>query len=164
MKFPAAAGMSSGSFWPFLVGGWSLLFAAPHFYWAAGGRAGLGSQAGAADAALQQTWFVAYNLAAGCLGILGVVLALALARGWGRPVVRHWLVRAAAAAAVGLILRGAVGLTLLGVELLRGTFDGQTPAILLAIEPWFVLGGVAYGGMVVRSMRGSRLRRRHLIR
>lgn len=153
--------ISSGSFWPVLVGGWSLLFAAPHFYWAAGGRAGLGSQAAAANAALQQAWFAAYNLAAGCLGILGAVLALALARGWGRPVVRRWLVRAAAATAVVLLLRGAVGLTLLGVELPRGTINGRTPGILLAIEPWFVLGAVVYGGMVVRSTRDSRLRRRH---
>lgn len=55
-------------FWSVLVGGWSLVFAAPHFYWALGGRAGLGAQAAAADAALQQSWFAIYNLAAGCLG------------------------------------------------------------------------------------------------
>lgn len=50
---------SPGPVWCVLVGTWSLVFAAPHFYWASGGRAGLGVEAAAADAALQQTWFAA---------------------------------------------------------------------------------------------------------
>lgn len=30
-------------------------------------------------------------------------------------------------------------------------FDDDTPAILLAIEPWFLVGGLVYGGMVVHQ-------------
>lgn len=43
------------------------------------------------------------------------------------------------------------GVGLLAVSVLRGTFDDAIPAILLAIEPWFLLGGFAYGGMVVHQ-------------
>ena len=136
-----------------LVGGWSLVFAAPHFYWALGGRAGLGAEAAAADAALRQGWFAVYNLAAGCAGLLGAVAGVVIATGVGGPRLRHWLLVAAGIAGVGLLLRGGLGLTLLGVGMLSGTSDGQVPLVLLAIEPWFVLGGLAFGGLVLSHRR-----------
>ena len=128
-----------------------MIFAAPHFYWALGGRVGLGAQAGAADAALQQGWFAAYNLAAGCLAILGVVVALTLARGWGGRRLRRWLLIAVTAAGGALLLRGVLGLTLLVVDLLQGRVEEQIPPVLLAIEPWFVLGGLAYAGLAIHQ-------------
>lgn len=73
--------------------------------------------------------------------------------GWGGPAVRRWLLIAAIVASIILLLRGALGLTLLVVSLLDGTFDDQAPVVLLAIEPWFVLGGVAYGGMALGQRR-----------
>ncbi len=127
---------------------WSLVFAAPHFYWALGGRAGLGAEAETADAALQQSWFAAYNLAAGGLAVLGAALALVLARGWVGQRVKRLLLVLAATAGVILLLRGALGLTLLGVSLLDRSYE-DTPMILLAIEPWFVLGGLVYVAMVL---------------
>ena len=140
---------SSVRVWCLLVAVWSLVFAAPHFYWAFGGRAGLGAQAAAADAALEQTWFAAYNLVAASLGVIGAALAWALASGWGRSRMRSWLTRAAAAAAVVLLLRGLLGLTLLAVSMLRGRSDPQVPGVLLAVEPWFVMGGLAYGAVAL---------------
>ena len=87
--------------WLILVTAWSLVFAAPHFYWALGGRAGLGLEVDAADAALQQGWFAAYNLAAGGLAVLGAALPLVQVRGWvGQPMKRWLLVLAAAAGVV----------------------------------------------------------------
>ena len=151
----ARGSSSSAPVWCLLTGGWSLVFAAPHFYWAFGGRAGLGSQAAAADAALQQAWFAAYNLAAACLGVTGAVLALALASSRGGPRVRRWLTGAATAAAVVLLLRGLLGLTLLAVSMMQDTLDPQTPTILLVIEPWFVLGGLLYGAMALTQRRAS---------
>ncbi len=44
---------------------------------------------------------------------------------------------------------------LLGVSALNGTFDRQTPAILLASEPWFLLGGEAYGSIVLKHRRSA---------
>ncbi|MGH3977683.1 MAG: hypothetical protein ACRDRZ_01585 [Pseudonocardiaceae bacterium] len=64
---------------------------------------------------------------------------------------RRWLLIAATAACAVLLLRGMLGLTLLGLDLLTGTFDEQTPAVLLAIEPWFVVGGLAYGAMALNQ-------------
>lgn len=139
--------------WHALAGSWSLVFAAPHFYWALGGRAGLGEQATAADAALQEGWFVTYNLVAGGLGVLGAVVALVLAMGWGSQRVRRWLLVAALAGCIVLLVRGAVGLTLLVVSQLDSAPDEETPAILIAIEPWFVLGGLAFLGMVLAQRR-----------
>jgi len=130
---------------------WSLIFAAPHFVWALGGRAELGAQVAAADTTLQQGSFAVYNLAAGCLAILGVAVAMTLAMGWGGRRLRRWLLIAGTLAAVALLLRGVLGVALLAVSVLRGTLDDEIPAILLAIEPWFLLGGFAYGGMVVHQ-------------
>lgn len=140
--------------WCLIAGGWSLVFSAPHFYWAVGGRGGLGAQAAAADAALEQPWFATYNLAAGGLGLLGAVLALALWRAWGGTFVRRWGRTAAAVAAAVLALRGVVGLTLLTMELEAAVLHGDTPPALLAIEPWFVVGGLAFG-LLARSSRQS---------
>jgi hypothetical protein len=88
---------------------------------------------------------------AGCLAILGAMVAAALTLGWGGRRVRRCLLIATAAASVVLLVRGLLGLTLLGVSLLGGTFDERTPAILLAIEPWFLLGGLAYGGLTLHQ-------------
>lgn len=68
--------------------------------------------------------------------------------------VRGWLLIAATTACVALLLRGSVGLALFGVSLLNGTFEERTPPVLLAIEPWFVLGGLAYGGMALHLRKG----------
>ncbi len=149
MRRPSAG---SGIAWSVVAGLWSLVFAAPHFYWALGGRGGLGAQRAAADDALGQTWFSAYNLAAGCLGILGALVAAVLAAGWGGRRLRRWALIAAAVAAVLLGVRGLFGTGLL----LAGAFGGASgeeppPPILLAIEPWFVAGGLVFGAMFLRQ-------------
>lgn len=77
MTTAGTAASRSKRVWCVAVVTWSVIFAAPHFSWALGGRAGLGAQAAAADAALQQGWFAAYNLAAGFLAVLGAGMALA---------------------------------------------------------------------------------------
>lgn len=128
--------------WCAAVAVWSVGFAIPHVLWAGGSRWGLGESAAAADAALRQTWFAAYNLAAAGLGVVGAAVAVVLGAGWGSTALRRWLVRGARVAGVALLLRGALGLALLSA----GT-DERVPAILLAVEPWFALGGVACLGM-----------------
>lgn len=146
----------STSTWCVLVVVWSSVFAAPHFYWALGGRAGLGAQAAAADAALQQGWFSAYNLAAGVLGLLGAAAGALVAVGRLTAPLQRRLLMALAAASVLLLLRGALGLSLLAAGTSSGASDEPVPLVLLAIEPWFVLGGLAFGGLVrSRRRRGS---------
>jgi hypothetical protein len=131
------------------------VFAAPHFYWAVGGRAGLGAQTAAADAALGETWFAAYNVIAGCLGIAGALVAYVIATGSSNGRLRRFLLGACAVASVALLLRGGLGLTLLGISALDDAPDEPFPGILLAIEPSFVLGGLAFGGMVLDHRRGA---------
>jgi len=114
---------------------WSLAFAAPHLYWAAGGRAGLGVEAAKADAALGQTPFFVYNLAAAGLACGGAAIAVVLAKACRGGRLHRRLLLAASAGTVVLLLRGVVGLSLLGVSALNGTFDRQTPAILLPASP-----------------------------
>ena len=133
---------------------WSLVFAAPHVYWALGGRAGLAGQAAEAEAAFEQTWFAAYNLVAALLAIAGAVVSVVLTRGPGGPRLRRYLLMATAAGGVALLARGALGMTLLAVGALQGGPEDPVPLILLAIEPWFLVGGLAYGGLTLiqRSM------------
>jgi Protein of unknown function (DUF3995) len=137
--------------WCVLVAVWSAMFAAPHLYWAVGGRTGLGTQTAAADAALSQAWFAMYNLAAATLALGGGLAACLVALGRLRRV-RRGLRATAGVVGLLLVVRGAAGLTLLGIGLLRGTGDATTPTVLLLIEPWFVGGGIAYAGMA-RSLR-----------
>ncbi len=66
---------------------------------------------------------------------------------------RRWLLIAAAIGGAILLLRGMLGLALLGASVLGGTSDEQAPLVLLAIEPWFVLGGLAFGGMALSQRK-----------
>ena len=139
--------------WCWAVATWSFIFAAPHFFWALGGRAGLGTQSAAADQALAQPWFASYNALAGVLGVGGALLALGLGSRRGPRSVRRWLLAAAVLAGLALLLRGVLGVTLLVLDVLGGGLDRQIPALLLAIEPWFVIGGVANLGMAAALHR-----------
>ena len=125
-----------------VVAAWSLVLLVPHLDWAAGGRGGLGSQSGAADAAFDQPWFAAYNLAACLLTLTGGAWAAAEAAGVLDSRGRRRLRRAAWAAGVLLLLRGLLGVSLLGSGVVTG--ESLPPPVLVAVEPWFLLGGVAY--------------------
>lgn len=132
---------------------WSLLFAAPHFYWAVGGRAGLGTDTQAADQAFGQSWFFAYNLLVGLMAVAGAVVAIALAHS-RRANASPWL-RLVAWMACGLLcVRGAIGLVDLALQLAAGDMD--SPVVLVVIEPWFLLGGVLFGVLAIASGRISR--------
>lgn len=135
--------------WAHATLAWSLVFAAPHLYWMAGGRWGLAGQASAADEALSQPWFYAYNLLAAVLALVGAGVALWIARDATSARVRRVLRAVARAASLLLLARGAIGVTLLAADLARGVMD--SPLILVAVEPWFVLGGVLFGMVAARA-------------
>lgn len=110
---------------------------------------GLGAETLAADEALGQSWFFAYNLLTGMLALAGAVAAVILAgqaNDW-------WLYRvlrpAAWAAGIVLLLRGLVDILALGFQVIRGTMD--SPLILVVIEPWFLLGGMLFGALAAKS-------------
>jgi len=145
---------ATGRWWALLAAAWSVIFAAPHLYWATGGRAGLGTQTAAANAALGRTWFVLYNLAVAALALGGTLVALLITVSRVGARARRRFGAAAGAAGVVLLVRGAVGLALLAVGVLRGE-GSATPLLLLAIEPWFVIGGIAYAGLGRRLLRAA---------
>lgn len=110
---------------------------------------GLGGEALAADEAFGQSWFFAYNLVTAVLAVAGAAAAVVLAT----QDPDRWLCRllrsAAWVAAAALLLRGAVGVLGLGLQLVRGTMD--SPPILVAIEPWFLVGGFLFGALAART-------------
>jgi hypothetical protein len=135
--------------WGYAAAAWALLFAALHFFWALGGSTGLTTSAGRELAENRPGWFVAGGLwGVGSLLVVAAGLGLALARarpsGWRRRAV----ILAGAAVALLLVSRG-IGVAML---LLGGALDGNVavdPAqrhwTLLLWNPWFVVGGVAFG-------------------
>src|SRR5579885_3449009 len=85
---------------------WACVFAAVSFYWAAGGIAGVETNAPAITApvlARDPTW-IAILWGTGALKIIAALLALALVRPWGRLIPRRLLLIAAwsASAVMGL--------------------------------------------------------------
>jgi hypothetical protein len=116
---------------------WSVLFIAPHVYWAAGGTAGLpeGEPLEGAIAAI--------NYAAIALSALAAVLALALARPPGSPARRRILLAGAWTAAVLLGLRGAGGLAQGLAEGGEWSEDGSD-ALVIVFEALFLLGGILF--------------------
>jgi hypothetical protein len=118
---------------------WAFLFASAHFYWALGGCAGFPIEA--CEAGLSNAWFLAYDLLAGVLCVLGAVVALALVRPWGRAFPRRTLPVLARVGGAVLLLRGVVGLVQ-DVLIVAGPGNGWHPTMLY--DPWFLAGGVLF--------------------
>lgn len=90
---------------------WALAFAALSFYWAAGGRLGLGTvDLALRDKALaRESGFVALLWFTGALKVLVAALAFALVRRRGTGLPRRVLLGAGWATGVALALYGALG-------------------------------------------------------
>jgi branched-subunit amino acid ABC-type transport system permease component len=101
--------------WPnYAAGLWSILFGAPHTWWAFGIT--LGFPGGAENHRFfMSTWRYWYNVAVIVCSVLGVIVAIGLVRPWGarlRPALKvlAWI------AAVLLSLRGLAGLIVDGTR------------------------------------------------
>lgn len=126
---------------------WAVAFAAPHFWWALGVSAGFPGNTEDYRAAFGRTWFLVYDLVAGFACVAATLVALALGRSWGRRIPYRILLAAAWGTCALLVLRGGLGVLLLGWNLL-GTATGdaeQVHPMSLVIEPWFLIGGVLFG-------------------
>jgi hypothetical protein len=113
--------------------GWSVVFLAPHVYWAAGGTAGL------PHSEPLRGLIAVINYAAIVLSALAAALALALARPWATAVPRRILLAGAWAVSFLLGLRGAGGLV-------QGLFEGGegSNALVVGFELLFLLGGILF--------------------
>jgi hypothetical protein len=124
---------------------WSVLFAAPHIWWAMGIPAGFpgGERSVANHHLLYTTWRFWFDLLVILLSGVGIFVALALARP-GKSRVPRSISRTLAWLACGLLgLRGFGGMIIDG-------FSGP---------PWaqiFAIGSVLFGGVAWTSRRAAR--------
>ena len=130
---------------------WAFVFAALSFFWAAGGTAGVNTNAPAVTKpvlARDPTW-IAILWGTGVLKVLAGLLALALVRPWGRALPR-WLLLTAAWTAVAIIggYEGALSLIqhalmVAGVIAVPSGL-GETSARwhLCLWDPWWLVGGI----------------------
>jgi hypothetical protein len=142
------------------VGLWAAVFAALHWYWALGGRAGLGDAAVEADRALATSWFAGYNVVVATASTLLCALVIPAVQGHVVACHTRGLARLALFGAVVLLGRGAVGLVALIPALLDGT-AWQQPWLLLVVEPYFVVGGIVFALLrraAVHSVTATRRR------
>jgi hypothetical protein len=145
----------------------ALLSAVPSFYWALGGTAGLDTVGGRIEelGRAHDPKAVVLGAGAGVLKVAGGLLALALARPWGRAVPRRMLLGAAWAAS--LVLTGYGGLLVaVGTLVLTGVISPSGPVDRTALrwhvlvwDPWFVVWGLLLGVAAWRFGRESRDRR-----
>ncbi|MHC5703500.1 DUF3995 domain-containing protein [Streptomyces tirandamycinicus] len=125
-----------------------MAFAGLHFFWALGGEVGLDVSSGERLASERPTWFVAGGLwGVGVLCLIGAAVAIGLqrrgvlGRGW-RAL--HWL---GVAICVLLLARGLLVEVLLiaGVPAVGEISAAQRFWTLALWNPWFILGGCAFG-------------------
>jgi hypothetical protein len=125
---------------------WAAIFAAVHFYWAAGGTAvSTGAAGGAAGG-----WVAAYIAFIAVLGIAGGAVGLAIARDGAPRVPRRVLLFLARAGATLLL----IGVGIAAMRAAAGTDEGWTesPAATAAITLYFLAGGLLYA-LAARAMR-----------
>jgi hypothetical protein len=138
---------------------WAFVFAAMSFYWALGGRLGIGTQAATIRERIDEPGFVAVLWATGGLKVVAGLVALALVRPWGRRLPPR-LVRWAASATAGLLLLyGTLG-WVQAILWETGVHDipSEVGAIaarwkLIFWEPFWMLGGLLFLLAVVRPRR-----------
>ncbi|MDE3721873.1 DUF3995 domain-containing protein [Nocardiopsis sp. N85] len=127
---------------------WAIAFAVPHFHWGMGGGRGLAVSAGPL-AEERPLWFVAVGLwGVGVLCLAGGVL------GWLLAGPRHrgpagWVIRALGWCACAVLsLRGIAVEVLLLIDTSGRVVDvspEQRLWTLLLWNPWFLVGGLAFG-------------------
>jgi Protein of unknown function (DUF3995) len=131
----------------------ALLSAVPSFYWALGGTAGLDTVGGTLEelGRARDPRGVALGVGAGLLKVAGGLLALALARPWGRAVPRRLLLGAAWAASTVLTAYGGL-LVAVGALVLTGVISPSGPVDRTALrwhvmvwDLWFFLWGLLLG-------------------
>jgi hypothetical protein len=144
---------------------WALLFAAPSFYWAAGGTAGMGTLGPGVVALARDPWFVVLVWATGVAKVLAGLLALALARPWGRRIPRWVLLVGAWGGGALLVFHGG-DFVIQGALALGGVVDVPASAPWATIRwytflwgPWFLIGGILFCAAAWHHQRTSQRRR-----
>ena len=134
--------------WGYAAALWAFVFAVLHAVWAAGWYVLLPQ--GEARGAFSRPWFRVYNLVVTGACLVAVLLALALARPWGRRVPRLLLGSIAWVGTALLVLRGGGSLLQMAYLVITGRYFYQ-PVHLY--EMWFWLGAVLFSMTLLRLHR-----------
>jgi hypothetical protein len=121
---------------------WGVVFAGFHFYWAAGGEAGMDG----ASRSLADSLYIAFIAV---LGLAGAIVALGLYQPWGATMGRRRLRLLARIGGVALLLGVAFGA---GRWLVGGSLDGDG-AEGVAITAYFLVGGLLFSALGWASPR-----------
>ncbi len=120
---------------------WSVLFAAPHTWWALGIPAGFPGGEASHHVLMSSTWRYIFDVIVILLCVFAVIVALTLLRPPDR-VRQRWIPHAAAWIACGMLsLRGLAGMVV----------DGASDPVWW---PTFLLGGVLFGLVAWLARRG----------
>jgi hypothetical protein len=112
---------------------WGLLFAGFHFYWAAGGGAGMDE----GPTTLAESVYIAF---VAVLGLAGVAVAHGLYQPWGARIGRLRLRRTALLGGLALLAGVVIGV---GRWIAAGSLEGDGAAGIV-ITAYFLLGGALF--------------------
>ncbi|MGV4925904.1 DUF3995 domain-containing protein [Streptomyces sp. BHT-5-2] len=134
--------------WGRVACAWAVAFAGLHFSWALGGNWGLSVSAGPL-AVERPVWFVAVGLwGVGVLCLAGGVLGWLLARPRPRGLAGR-AVKALGWCVCAVLLARGIAVEILLLADTAGEWVGISPAqrlwTLLLWNPWFLVGGLAFG-------------------
>jgi hypothetical protein len=141
-------------------------------YWAAGGRALLGTVGGYVEHLTRQGGAlpVIVALAVVLAKVAGGLLALALVRPWGRVIPRRWLLAGSAAVSLLLVAYGGINV-LAGALVLAGVIHPSGSVDRTALrwhaglwDLWFLVWGIFLALAVAGYRRRTQYRRQDLTR
>lgn len=119
---------------------WAAAFAVLHFAWALGWHFGLSEDA--ARKAFEQKWFLAYDIIAGVLCLLGAFIAFKLIRSFENRRLQLTVEFFALVGTAILILRAAAGI----IQSFYLLASGKSASEALAFwDLWFCLGAILFG-------------------
>jgi hypothetical protein len=130
---------------------WALIFAVFHVVWATGYYVGLDPDL--SRKAFEQRWFLIYDLVVAAICALGVLVALALVRSWGRRLPRSLVGVLAWCGSTVLVLRGGAG----AAQSLYVAATGRSIFVIYRLwELWFCVGAALFVVSTWRFWRVSR--------
>lgn len=131
---------------------WAIAFAVLHFAWAAGFYIFLAKDL--ASKAFEQKWFLAYDLAAGFLCVVGAILIFLSAYPLGNRSFRRTVTIFAVFGTVILVLRAVAGIG----KILYFLVQKQSFAEAISFwDLWFCLGAVFFTASLWQNMQRGRL-------
>lgn len=153
-------GMKSSWQWGYAACLWAVVFAGSHFYWALGGSAGLSVSAGEQLATERPLWFVLAGLwGVGAVCLVSALLGWLLARSRPHGAAARRILEYLGWGAGFILLARAIAVELLlltNVTDLDGVSADERFWTHVLWNPWFLVGGLAFGLAARQARRRNR--------